>query len=500
MTHIQAAAPARVAADTNERTITGVAALYGVAADASTGRVLFEADSLILPDDLGRVKLCLDHDHHQAIGYATKAEVADGRLTMSFYIPEFPAGDAALAQAAAGLRDGLSVGAYPEPGGATYINGEDAYHVTAARIQEVSLVSIPAFADARVTNVNAEAPTQEGKPMNDPTPAPAVEDQAPEPAQAAAPPSPEPQAPRVLAAAPRLATVSAAARRVVELATQGEGLGAIRAALNDITPAVDKGEAFVGRPDWLGELWTARRTDRPLIDSITKKALPRATKVKGWRWKKRPEVAEYSGNKTEIASSTVETEPVEAAVKRIAAGWDTDRIFVDLGDASMIESLWEGAREDYAVKTEAAVTADLKASATKLTGAPTELDKALVILGSKAAAIGSRLNFVAFGADVWSKFTALTRDQVPWWITNGDRLNLSTATGEVNGLRLFVDPTLAAGDILAGDTRAATFYEEATPIRVNAIDLPKGGIDLGLFGYHALLVNDPSALFIIAAG
>ena len=497
MTTIQAAAPARVTADTSERTITGVATLYGVAADASTGRVLFEEDSLILPDDLGRVKLCLDHDHHQAIGYATEAKTDGNQLIMSFYIPEFPAGDAALAQAAAGLRDGLSIGAYPEPGGATYINGENAYHVTKARVQEVSLVAIPAFADARVTNVNAEAPTQEGALMTDPTPETAEDAQAPKPTQASAL---EPQAPRVLAGAPRLATVSAAARRVVELAAQGAPLGAIRAALNDVTPAADKGEAFVGRPDWLGELWTARRTDRPLIDSITKKNLPRATKVKGWRWKKRPEVADYTGNKTEISSNEIETEPVEAAVKRIAAGWDTDRIFVDLGDGDMIESLWEGAREDYAIKTEAAVTTGLKTAATKLTGAPTELDKALVVLGSKAAAIGSRLNFVAFGADVWSKFTALTRDQVPWWITNGDRLNLSTATGEVNGLRLFVDPTLAAGDILAGDTRAATFYEEPTPIRVNAIDLPKGGVDLGLFGYHALLVNDPNALFIITAG
>ena len=63
-----------------------------------------------------------------------------------------------------------------------------------------------------------------------------------------------------------------------------------------------------------------------------------------------------------------------------------------------------------------------------------------------------------------------------------------------------MDPTLAAGDILAGDTRSATFYEEPTPIRVNAIDLPKGGVDLGLFGYHALLVNDPNSLFIITAG
>lgn len=35
--------------------------------------------------------------------------------------------------------------------------------------------------------------------------------------------------------------------------------------------------------------------------------------------------------------------------------------------------------------------------------------------------------------------------------------------------------------MIAIDKRAADFYEKNPPVRVNAVDLPKGGIDLGLF-------------------
>lgn len=476
---LTAAHPATV--DQSARTVTGVVAYYDQSANTSYGRVLFERGSIILPDDLSRVKLCLDHDHHTAVGYATSATDEGDRLVMSFHIPETGLGTEALASAQAGLRDGLSVGAYPTPDGAQYVNGEDTYHITAAHLREVSLCAIPAFDAARVTDVKAHHTAPEGMPMP-----PAETSQAPQPI--------------VTASAPKLLTASDAARLVATMTTSGAPLAQIRAALNDITPDNDKGHGFVGRPAWLGEFWQARQTARPLIDSITHKDLPRATKVQGWRWKTRPTVAKYSGNKTEIPSNKPETEPVEADVTRVAGGWDTDRIYVDLGDASMIESLWEAGRESCAYNSEAEVVAALAAAATKLTGAPADLLPALVLLGSRAASIGATLSFITFSADVWTKFLELKKEEVPWWITKNDSISLSTTEGSVNGLRLFVSTSLEAGTILAGDSRAATHYEEKTPIRVNAVDLPRGGVDLGIFGYHATIVNDPRSLFKITAG
>lgn len=491
--------PAKV--DPEARTITGTATFFGQRANASTGAVIFEPGSLSLPEDLSRVKLCIEHDHHSAVGYAVAADDEGDRLTMRFFVPETPAGDEALASAANGLRDGLSVGAYPEPGGWQYVNGEETTHITRATVREVSLTAIPAFPDARVTNVAAAAldpDTEKETPMENSTPTTETLTTETTGTEAPTVEAATPQAPPILPASATPITVRAAAETAARLITDSAPAAEVRAALKDILPSADKGTGFLGRPSWLGELWTGRRVDRPLIDSITSKPLGRTTKVKGWRWKTRPTVDTYAGNKTEIPSSTMETEAIEATVNRIAGGWDIDRIYVDLGDPDLIEAMWSAAVEDYALKTEAAVATALVAAATDINVSNT-LPAALVSLGKEAAGHGSSLSFVAFGVDVWAAFTALKRDEVPWWLGGGDAVNLSTTTATVNGLRLFVDPSLAAGTILAGDKRAATYYEDGTPIRINAIDLPKGGIDLGLFGYYGLLVNDERALFKIDA-
>lgn len=471
---IRAAMTATV--DVEARTITGVATLLGKPANASTGRVQFEAGSLHFPETLSNVKLCIEHDHHRAVGYATRAEIVDDRLEMSFHLPEGPQGDEALASAANHVRDGLSVGAFPEDGGVRYVHGTKTAIVTSAIVREVSLTTIPAFDTARVTDVKAStadaAPGAGGAVRLDNGRAPAV-------------------------GRPGPADVRAAAREVVDLIASGADAGAVMAALNITTIDDDAGTAWVGRPTWLGKLWEARRTDRPLISGLNSMPLGRTTKVKGWQWEARPRVGEWSGKGGEVPSNKAKTKAVEADVIPVAGGWEIDRMIVDLGDPGFIESLFTAAVEDYALTSEAKITARLLPQATKLT-ASNELASALVSLGN-AAARGARLDFICFAPDVWAKFTALKRDEVPWWITAGDRLNLSTTSGTVNGLKLFVNTALAEGTILAGDSRATTFYENAVPIRVNAVNLPTGTLDLGLFGYCGVIVNDPASLLKIEA-
>lgn len=490
------AAVHKVTADNAARTISGTVVLYGITANASSGRVNFHPGSILLPDDLSRVKLCIDHDHHSAIGYAIAAEDSADSLWMTFHVPEGAAGDEALTSAAQGIRDGLSVGAYPEPDGFEYINGEDCTHIAAANLREVSLVAVPAFDAARVSDVTATAPTTPQDPhRKDPemTDTTAQVQAAPEPAPVAL------AAPAILTPHTGPTTVRAAAVLAADMLTGGAPASAVAAALSDVIPADDAGKGFIGRDSWLGELWAARRVARPLIDAMTRRPLGRTVKVRGWQWDKRPEVGSYTGNKADIPSNTVSTKAIEADVKRFAGGWDVDRIYADLGDPDMIAALWEGAVEDYAIKTEADVATTLLAKATTVTTAAT-LPAALVALGAKAAAQGSALSYVGFGVDVWTQFAALTRDEVPWWMTGQDGLNLSTTEGRVNGLSVFVDPTLPATTILAGDGRASTYFEATPPIRVNAVDLGRGGLDLGLFGYAATLINDPGSIFKVEAG
>lgn len=473
------------------RTITGVATILGTAANASTGTVVFEPDSLQFPPDLKRVKLLLDHDPLKVVGYATSVNVETDKVTMSFYLPEGPAGDEALASAKAGLRDGLSIGTDITRGGATWNHETDVLHVNNAMVREVSLTAIPAFDAARVEKIAAQAHTHTERNTMETN----------ETTEVTASNPPANPAPVITTPRQNINTVTAAARLAAEMMRNGEPTARIAAALNDITPAnSDEGKGFLGRGEWLGELWKARRTDRPLIDSLTRKDLPHATKVEGFEWVKRPTVGTYAGNKTEIPSSDVQTKAVTADVERIAGGWDIDRIYADLGNYQMIEALWEGALEDYQVKTEAAVVAKLKQRATQIHQGEITLLDALIKIGVKASTVGARLDFVAFGADQWEQFINLKKDEVPFWLGGSDRVNISNTTANVNGLNLFLDPTLGAKEILAGDKRCATYYEKTPPVRVNAVDLPRGGIDLGLFGYHALIVNDANAVFKVVAG
>lgn len=489
------AALATAQTDTSKRTITGIATCFGTRASALGGNIEFESGSLSFPEDLRRVKLCINHDYERAIGYATSAEVTDTEITMSFYLPEGEAADEAMHSAEAGIRDGLSVGAYIEPDGSRYDFDTDTLRITRAVVREVSLTAVPAIDAARVTQIEHSLHTETKgmeHPVKDNTTTEKIE------AAADTTPTPPPVAAPIVATRQAPRTVAEAAALVVKLAAEGAPGTRISSALQDITPANDPAGATLTRDYWIGQLWEARRTERPLIDSITHAPLPHASKIKGWRWKTRPTVDTYAGNKTDIPSSTVLTEEIETTPKRIAGGWDIDRIYVDLGDSQMIEALWAGALEDYMRKTETAVATELLAAATAIDGSPATTLDALTALGAQAGKIGARIDFVAFGANKWADLLKKNRDQMPWWIGGGDRMDITTSTGAINGIRFFMNPALGADVILAGDKRAATFYEATPPVRVNAIDLPRGGVDLGLFGYHGLLVHDKAALFKVA--
>lgn len=147
------APPARVRADSARRTITGLVVPWGTFAQVSTGQnVAFARGSLALSD---RAKLVLDHDPAQPVAvYVTSTDTEVG-LEATFRVPAGDRGDQILAEAAEGLRDGLSVAADVT----TADDQAGGMWVTAARGRHVALLSEPAFDAARVSLVTATAPT-----------------------------------------------------------------------------------------------------------------------------------------------------------------------------------------------------------------------------------------------------------------------------------------------------------------------------------------------------
>jgi HK97 family phage prohead protease len=181
--------------DPATRTIAGLALPWGGIATKYGFRYRFERGSIGWPEDTGRVKMLRDHDFRQPLGRALSIADGDEGLQTAFKIGAGPDRDAALADAADGIIDGLSVGVdFSQPGDPGY-NADDpdviedpdnpgVMLVRRAVLREVSITPLPAFDDARVTTVQASA-TSGGSVPPIPTPVqpPAQHPAAPAPVQ-----------------------------------------------------------------------------------------------------------------------------------------------------------------------------------------------------------------------------------------------------------------------------------------------------------------------------
>jgi HK97 family phage prohead protease len=169
---------------TPTRTITGIAVPYGVAATVSDGtEVIFERGSL--PVDGKAPRLYLNHSAESAIGIVTARYDDEEGMMFTAKISKTAAGDDALQLALDGVLDSVSVGVNPTK---TRANEDGSITVLAADWIELSMVPVPAFAGAIITDIAAsihhepeetdnneiQEPTEETEPMSEVT-VPAVE-------------------------------------------------------------------------------------------------------------------------------------------------------------------------------------------------------------------------------------------------------------------------------------------------------------------------------------
>ena len=165
---------------TPSRTITGIAVPYGVPATVSDGtQVVFEQGSLPVQGKAPR--LYMNHDSNQAIGIVTERVDTPEGMLFSAKISKTAAGDEALQLALDGVLDSVSVGVNPTKSRA---NDDGSVTVLAADWIELSMVPVPAFAGAIITDIAAsihhepeetdnneiQEPTEETEPMSEATP------------------------------------------------------------------------------------------------------------------------------------------------------------------------------------------------------------------------------------------------------------------------------------------------------------------------------------------
>lgn len=518
---------------TEARTIAGRIVAFD--ANSNDHRLHIAAGALKPRTPLKRVKLLVDHDQSQPVGYMTSLDHDRAEFT----VPDGTAGDAALADAQTGRRDGLSIGATINK--AQWSDDGDTLIVTDAELYEVSLCAIPAFADAGVESVaaamtatytdhtprkdtdmrltaaqlaalearlghkptsdeiNTEADRIEASVKTGPIgkPEPKTDDEkntgnATGPVAASTSGFGQAPAPTVTATTERPKSFNDVVETVAAAINTGVP-GKVMAALADVVPADDAGNGYLGRDTWLGELWAATKTGRPHIEAFGTPKQLTGMKMKGWQWETRPKPAKYAGNKAEVPTNKAKTKAVEATAERWAGGWDIDRIFLDLGDPGFLAAFWNAAILEYQVSSDEDVAEKIRAAATNK-GTSAGVIAGIASTAGDLRKIGASLSHLFLAEDLFDVYADLRQDEVPFWLAQATgSVSLTDATANLADLKIEVDPLLPAATLLGHDARAATVYEKS-PIQLQALDIAHGGIDLGFFSYGGVLVNDPRAI------
>jgi len=481
------------AADLERRSIVGRLVPFGVIGNTSAGPTRFAPGSVQLPEQLDRVKLLRDHQAEAPLGYLEEAWQDEAGLYGRFRVPETPAGDLALLEAAEKLRDGLSVGVDL----IDYEHSAEALEVAASQLREVSQVALPAFDDARAMAVAASENTN-----TEPQPEPQTE-QEPEPMQ-------EPEAveaaaePTIVAAAPIPHSTRPAAKSLdlagvaslIASANKGDlSVAEVRAALSQSTTTDLAG---IVPPAYVGEIVGLINPGRPTINAIANRALPASgMKVTYPAWDNKPTVDEQVDEFDEVNSDDASITLEEVSVRTFAGANELSIQAVDRSDPSAVAAILEALSVSFGQKTNAAAVSGLITAAGGATtvGSSSPVDIVSGLIGA--------LDFSA--TPPGPLFLAIAPDLLPAWISLADsdrpafwdgrvQFGSMTPTMSADGLTVYLERDLPAGHALLGSSLGATWWERAgQPVEIRAVDVSILGIDLGVYGYGALSVGYPGA-------
>lgn len=473
------------AGEAGRREITGIAVPYGVSATVSDGTsVIFEAGSL--PVDGKAPRLYMNHDATNAIGIVTERVDTPEGMMFTAKISKTQAGDEALILAMDGVLDSVSVGVNP----IKYTTAKDGtVTVTAADWIELSLVPVPAFAGAIITDIAASIPhedeeigtietepTQETEPMSEAT-IPAVEATIP------------------------TAPIFAQAKRKFAMPTAGEYLAAMHAggdtfhnvnaaykeAVRDQQTALQAAAGDVLTTDTpgllpvpvLGPLFQDLNFVRPVVTAFGARSMPN-TPSKTFI---RPTITTHTSAATQTEGSAVSATTMVIASNTVTKSTVAGQVTLtmqdmDFTDPSAMNLILNDLAGEYMIATDNiaadALVAGKTASGSTWTvtaGDPTSLINSLY---DAAREITEDSNFfpthLAVSPDVWEKLGAqldANKRPVLGYTTNGvlGQNSLGRVGGlaytamDVMGLTLVVDNNFASGTMLVCYAPGFEIYE-----------------------------------------
>jgi uncharacterized protein len=495
------------AGETGRREITGIAVPYGVAATVADGTsVIFEAGSL--PVEGKAPRLYMNHDSTNAIGIVTERVDTPEGMMFTAKISKTQAGDEALILAMDGVLDSVSVGVNP----IKYTTAKDGtVTVTAADWIELSLVPVPAFAGAIITDIAASIPqdepeistietepTQENETMSEVT-APTVE--------ATIPTAP------IFAQAKRKFAMPSAAEYLAAMHSGGDTFhnvnAAYKEAVRDQQTALQAAAGDILTTDTPGllpvpvyqNLFQDLNFVRPVVTSFGAKAMP-STPSKTFV---RPTITTHTSSavQTEGAAASATTMVIASntVTKTTVAGQVTiTQQDIDFTDPAAMNLILNDLAGEYMIKTDDIAADALVAgkTASGSTWTVTAADPTTLInsLYDAAREITEDSNYfpthLCVSPDVWEKLGSqldASKRPVLGYTTNGvagqNALGRVGGMGyndmDVMGLKLVVDNNFAAGTMLVCYAPGFEIFEAQQGIISN---VAAGGILARTFVYY----------------
>ena len=486
------------AADTNKRTISGKIVAWNEVGNTSVGKTVFSKDSI---DFSKPVKLLLEHDKTRPLGKLIDITANDQGLEGTFKLAKTFAADDALEEAATGLRDGFSVGVMVD----AWDNKDGAMVISQSTLHEVSLVSDPAIASAKVERVvatntpeNSEATATDEQPQEEKVSD--VKSEAPIATEAVEAAKAEPVA--VVANQPVAYTKPRSP--INSKATYLEH--SIRAALGS-----DESRQFVAFADDTtttnaGLIPTPQSTeiinplsnaDRGTIDAISRGTIPAAgmsfeiPKITAV-----PTVAETAEEGT--PSETGMTNSFLSVTVKKYAGQQTFSVeLLDRSSPAFFDELVRQMEFAYAKATDAAVSTAIVTGATD--GGNRTLDAAGILdfVADGAASIYSNsLGFarsLVVSPEFWAGIMGLNDSGRPIYNAvnpqnAGGLVTPNSLRGNVAGLDLYVSRSQSGtgdGDAFIVNPDSYTWYESPRlQLRTNVIGT--GQVEVAYYGYGAI--------------
>lgn len=294
--------------------------------------------------------------------------------------------------------------------------------------------------------------------------------------------------------------------RALEQLLEPSVVGTLYAELSDITFDAAGSPADMIVPQWIGELWSGRSYVRRWAPLFASGPLTSPT-VKGWRWLVKPEVGKWEANKTDVPSGPVTTEPYDVEAQPFAMAHDVDRRFRDFNVPEFWDGYFTAGTESYAKQSDLYIPDELfrpaNAATTAVAGdvVPTGVSPVMAKIIDGALAILDE-DVPSFAAVTKADYRSLmlTREQDNLAFLNA---TLGLEDGTFNPGSFTIVPTSHAGlngnKVLVGCRSAATVHElPGSPIRIEGLDVARGGIDPGLYGYTALAIHNPKALALVS--